>query len=230
MKKIILFFAIIGFTLPSIGQEANTNQPLIGIPQPKNPDVEAMMNAAAKLLSDPIGYEMSYQIIHNDKVNKKSSSTRGTATIKGNKFYLFTPELEAWYNGETQWMYYRANKEVNISSPTESELSTLNPLFIAENYKQFYTCEYIRYAYSSEQEQYVHCLRLVPKDKDSNLKMINFNVLDKTFAPFLVVYNEKNGSKTEISVTKFSQKQKVSDLIFTFDPKKYENVEIIDLR
>lgn len=228
MKKNLLLLTILVWSASSFSQTKKDSQ--YGIPQPKNPNVEGMINDALKLLNDTIGVTISYHITHHDPVNKTSHSTRGTVTIKGEKFYLFTPELEAWYDGTTQWIYQRNNKEVNISSPTESELSTLSPMFIANNYKKYYDGEYIRYTYSTEQEQYIHCLKLIPKDNNNDLDFINFNLFDQSYAPYLIVYNNKSGVKTHVYLDKFDQKTKVTDNQFTFNPQNYPGAEIIDLR
>ena len=41
---------------------------------------------------------------------------------------------------------------------------------------------------------------------------------------------DKGGNKYKYTITKFVPNAKVEDNLFTFDPKKYPGVEVIDLR
>jgi len=44
-------------------------------------------------------------------------------------------EMQAWFDGKTQWAYMAQNNEVSITEPTEKELAETNPMAILSGYK-----------------------------------------------------------------------------------------------
>lgn len=227
IKKFIALSILICSAVCMFGQDQNNQY---GIPQPKNPDTDKMLKASLEFLQNPTGMDMTYTVKINDPNNKSNHLTRGSITLKEQKFYLSTPELEIWYDGENQWTYYPQNKEVNISSPDANELAALIPFFISKDYDKYYTCKYLRYTYSTEQQSYIHCLSLIPKNKNNHIEIINFNLFDQNFAPYIIVLNDKNGAKTTITLKSVKPRTDIDETIFRFDPDKHKGVEIVDLR
>lgn len=225
MKKIVSILFAVCLALPLFSQTEKNE-----IPQPKNPNVNEIMKKVLANIQDPIGVVLDYRMSFKDKVNKISNSSNGKLTIKGDKFHLFSPQMESWYDGKTQWTYNRAAREINITTPSEWDLINISPMFIAKNYKKYYDCTYSRYTISSAHGQYVHCLKLTPKDKNSDIDFINFNVFDEAFVPYLIVFNGKDGSTTHVDLKKMDQKESVDESIFIFNPADHAGVDIIDLR
>lgn len=235
LKRIVIFMITACLMTPLYAQNDKTKKEPIsdvtyGIPQPKNPDINGIMAKAMANVMDPLGVAITYNIRYNDLKGKRSNATSGIAKIKGDKYYVFAPQFESWYNGKTQWTLQRGAKEVTISTPTDAELTEINPMFIVRNYKNYYTVKYIRLAFSSDQQKYVHCLELTPKNAKSDIKRIIFNVFDNIFVPYMIVLYHQNDATTHITMTKFDQKQKMDESTFNFSPIDYPGNEIIDLR
>ncbi len=69
----------------------------------------------------------------------KLGTQSGTIAIKGNKFNARTSNTIIWFDGKTQWLYNKKNQEVNISTPSSSQLQNMNPYNLLTLYKQGYT-------------------------------------------------------------------------------------------
>ena len=235
MKKTMLCLMAACLMTPLYAQKEQVQKEPVsdvtyGIPQPKNPDINGIMSKAIANVMDPKGVTITYNMRYKDLKGKQSNATNGIAKIKGDKFYVFAPQFESWYNGTTQWTLQRGAKEVTVSTPTDAELSETNPMFILRNYNKNYTTKYIRLAFSSDHQKYVHCLELTPKNTKSDVKKIIINIFDNLFVPYMMVLNHKNDATTHIYMTKFDQQQKIEDNTFIFNPAEYPGNEIIDLR
>ena len=63
--------------------------------------------------------------------------------MRGNKFVLETDEMKTWYNGECQWSLIFDMEEVNLSEPTQEELTEINPYELLNLYKKGYSSSYL---------------------------------------------------------------------------------------
>jgi outer membrane lipoprotein carrier protein len=152
---------------------------------------------------------------------------KGKINVKGDKFRLVMDDQEIINNGTTVWTYLPAAKEVNIDNydPAADEI---NPSKIYDLYKKGF-----KYMYLEDQtENGVLCdvVDLVPEKKDAQYFKIRMNIgkKDKSIQSWTMF--DRNGNRYKYSITKFVPNVALADALFTFDPKKYPGVEIIDLR
>jgi outer membrane lipoprotein-sorting protein len=159
---------------------------------------------------------------------KTAESFDGTILMKGDKFFLSTPEADAWFDGKTQWVYLKNNQEVNISEPTKEELQLMTPAILFRIYKKDFN-----YKYVGERTDIkgfpVYELELIPQKK-TDIKKIIVQVDKKNNLPVSIVILNKNEINNNIYINKYQTGQNYSDDTFVFDKKKYSGVEIIDLR
>jgi len=71
---------------------------------------------------------------------------------------------------------------------------------------------------------------LVPEKKDAQYFKIKMMIVKKDKSIQSWTMFDKAGNRYKYTITKFVPNVKVDDAFFTFDPKKYPGVEIIDLR
>jgi outer membrane lipoprotein carrier protein len=185
--------------------------------------LEAMSNKYKSISA----FEANIAYTLTNDVEKISEEFKGKITVKGDKFRLSLPEQEVINNGSIIWTYLPGAKEVNIDNydPTSEDV---NPSKIYEIYKKGF-----KYLYLQERsEAGVVCeeIDLVPEKKDAQffkIKML-INKKDKSIQSWTMF--DKGGNKYKYTIAKFNPNVKVEDSFFTFDPKKYPGVEVIDLR
>lgn len=152
---------------------------------------------------------------------------KGKITVKSDKFRLVMDDQEIINDGTTVWTYLPAAKEVNIDN-YDPDADEINPSRIYDLYKKGF-----KYLYLEDQtEGGVLCevVDLVPDKKDAQYFKIRMNIGKKDRSIQSWTMFDRSGNRYKYTITKFTPNVAVADNLFTFDPKKYPGVEIIDLR
>lgn len=152
---------------------------------------------------------------------------KGKITVKGNQFRLALDDQEIINNGTTVWTYIPSIKEVNIDN-ADPDTDEMNPSRFYTIYKKGYKYMYLE----DKTEGGVLCevVDLVPEKKDAQYFKIRMNIVKKDKSIQSWTMFDKTGNRYQYTISKFSGNVKVDDSFFTFDPKKYPGVEVIDLR
>ena len=109
------------------------------------------------------------------KMTGSMGNTSGTIAIKGRKFHATTPQAIVWFDGKTQWTYMKNNDEVNVTTPTESQLQAINPYNFINLYKNGYDA-----TLNSSGKDYVVHLTASTKDKKIRELFITVNKSSNT--------------------------------------------------
>ncbi len=157
----------------------------------------------------------------NFTIKSSQLQSSGTIVVKGKKFHATTPQAIIWFDGKTQWTYLKKNEEVNVSTPTESQLAAINPYNFIYLYKKGYT-------YTLEKSRNKYVVHLSSKDKKKSIQEMYITVQQKSYIPSQIRMKQSKGWTT-IDITNF-QAMSQSDGIFRFNSKDFPNAEIIDLR
>jgi outer membrane lipoprotein carrier protein len=152
---------------------------------------------------------------------------KGKITVKGDKFRLLLDDQEIINNGTTVWTYLPSAKEVNIDN-FDPGSDDVNPTKIFEMYKKGFKYLYL----TDKTEGGVVCeeIDLVPEKKDAQYFKIKMMIVKKDKSIQSWTMFDKAGNRYKYTITKFTANVKVDDSFFTFDPKKYPGIEVIDLR
>jgi|SRR5690606_33328855 len=185
--------------------------------------LEAMSNKYKTIPS----FEANISYTMTNDVEKINEEFKGKITVKGNKFRLSLPEQEVINNGSTIWTYLPEAKEVNIDNYDPGS-EDVNPSKIYDIYKTGFKYLYLQ----DKTENGVVCeeIDLVPEKKDAQffkIKML-INKKDKSIQSWTMF--DKGGNRYKYTIAKFNPNVNVEDSFFTFDPKKYPGVDVIDLR
>ena len=148
-------------------------------------------------------------------------NTSGTIAIKGKKFHAATPQATIWFDGKTQWTYLKQNEEVNVSTPTESQLQSINPYTFIYMYKN-------GYAYTMTKKEQNYEIHLTAQDKKKGIQEMYIVVNQKTSIPSQIRMLQKKGWTT-IDIRNFKATA-LADGLFRFNAKDFPSAEVIDLR
>lgn len=174
------------------------------------------------------GGTVSAQFTAETFVNgQPQGSTSGNIKIKGQKFQINTDNLITWFDGKTQWSYLKQNDEVNISTPTDAEVQSMNPYAFLKIYKKGF-----RYSVQEGtlRGQKVYTVKLDAENKSSDIQEILLDVSQSHYVPFCIRFRQQNGNWTKIVVRNFKNRQNFQDQEFSFPKEAYPNAEIIDMR
>ncbi len=146
---------------------------------------------------------------------------QGTIAIKGNKFHTETPTISMWFDGTTLWTYMAENDEVNISTPTEQQLQTLNPSAFISLYRTGYTT-----TMTSTSTTFV--VHLTATDAQRRIREAFVTVDKENYAPKEVKFLQRNRWTTFTISEMRAQRQ--ADSVFRYNSSLHPNAELIDLR
>ncbi len=152
---------------------------------------------------------------------------KGKITVKGDKFRLLLDDQEIINNGTTVWTYLPSAKEVNIDN-FDPGSDDVNPTKIFEMYKKGF--KYLYLADKTEAGVVCEEIDLVPEKKDAQYFKIKMMIVKKDKSIQSWTMFDKAGNRYKYTITKFTANVKVDDSFFSFDPKKYPGIEVIDLR
>lgn len=149
------------------------------------------------------------------------SAASGNICLSGKKFYLNAGGVITWFDGKTLWNYVVNNEEVNVSYPSAKEVARMNPYSFLSLYKKGYKCTMGK-STASEYEV------ILSGQKSSEFTRVVVRLSKKSYQPTYIKMESK--TSMEIKVSSYQTNQKFAASTFTFDKKKYPNVEVIDLR
>lgn len=157
-----------------------------------------------------------------------SLSTDGGASdgyikLRGQKFVVNVNGTTTWFDGTTMWSYVKQNDEVNVTTPTATEVAKMNPYSFLTFYKKGYTA---KMGTSTSREHEV----ILTGNDTSHYKKVVMRINKATNYPSYINMTSPKGLVTTISCNSLQKNQKYTDATFRFNKKNYPGAEVVDLR
>jgi outer membrane lipoprotein-sorting protein len=212
MKKLLLILPALLFCLNVEAQDAKAKSILDGVSQ--------KMNSYAT-----IEIEFSYTLENKKTATKEVK--KGTACMKGDKYWASFAGQTLISDGKTTWTYIKDNNEVQINTVDPNDES-LNPTKLLTGYDKSFTPKFIKEEARSGKT--IQIIDLTPLKGRSFFKIrVEIDKVAKQIVNSIVY--DKNGTTTyTYSVIKFTPNKTIADTKFTFRTTDYPGVEVIDLR
>ena len=157
-------------------------------------------------------------------MSSSQGSSKGTLVISGKKFRVMANDIKCWYNGKTMWSYSPATGEVNITTPTATDLQMTNPYSAAQNFKSSYIIS------KGGSGNGTYTIRFTPKKK-SNIKHMLVTVSTSTWLITNAEVVETNGAKTTVTISNYNRNASAPASTFEFDKSQVPaGTEVVDLR
>ena len=151
------------------------------------------------------------------------SSSDGYIKLKGQKFVMNVGGTITWFDGKTMWSYVKQNEEVNVTTPTATEVAKMNPYAFLSFYNKGYTA---KKGNPTKKEYEV----ILTGNDASHYKKVVIRVNRFSNIPSYISITSQKGNVTTINCNSFQKNQKYTDDTFKFNKKNYPNVEVVDLR
>jgi outer membrane lipoprotein-sorting protein len=188
---------------------------------------------AATLLDEVSAKTKSYKSIKADFAytmeNKQAGINEeklGTLLVSGDKYKLNIVGQIVMSDGKTIWTYIRESNEVQINSPDNKD-DAFTPSKLLSSYNENYKAKILRD--KNHTDPNIETLELIPnKVRNFTKAILSVDKTRKQVKSFAIY--DKNGNIFTYKVTKFSTDAPVSPADFTFDPKQFPGVEVIDMR
>ncbi len=191
----------------------------------KDPEAIKILDRFSETAQKAPSVSMKFVLITNDQMEKTIDSLKGTVILSKDKYRLDLPDNTIWFNGVTSWSYLPAEKEVTITKPDKKDNSFQSrPSAIFSIYKSGYKSRLI------EETSDSYIIDLYPEDIKSDLIRIRLKIGKQATNLVSLEYKKKDGETITLIVKKYDLQREPSKDEFTFQPSKYKDVEINDIR
>lgn len=157
-----------------------------------------------------------------------NESGNGKIDLKGRKFLNRVDGQTVWFDGKTLWTYVHRNEEVTVTTPTQKELSKMNPYTFLSLYKKGYKAV-VNGKHGKSTKQYL-AIELTATDPKRSPSYVLLHI-DRTSHRLLYArLMLATGQNLAITINSYAANQKFADSRFVFSAKSHPGVEVIDLR
>ncbi|MDR1054636.1 MAG: outer membrane lipoprotein carrier protein LolA [Prevotellaceae bacterium] len=173
---------------------------------------------------------IEYNILVENQQLKTQERQEGKVTAQKNKFQIVAnKELEVYCDGKTKWTYMKDVQEINIQN-VDSDADDIfsDPVkFLTGQRKDF---KYYYKGLVQEDGKTYTEIDYYPKNIKAPYSYIRLHVNEDTLMPYSIKYHSRDGVHYTIRLKIYLPDVDVSNVNFTFDPSKYPNIEVVDLR
>lgn len=217
MKK--LFFILLSVFVPMVAFSQYSES--------VDPKAKSLLDKAVAVMENKKGMEVQFKIDVLNTRSNKSESFNGDVLLKGEKFKLSLQGVNTYFDGKVQSVHMVKEKEVTISAPEKEDLKDVNPLLLMKSYKTDFKMRYM--GASTYEGKLCEEVELYPNDLNSDYSIIHLMFEKKSMMLQSITLRGKGGIHTHFEVVKATPKD-LNDAEFTFDTKKFPDVEVVDLR
>ena len=186
--------------------------------------IKILDSFANKALKAP-SITMKFNLVTTNQADNSSDTLAGSVIISKDKYRLDLPDNIIWFNGETSWSYLLAEKEVTITKADRKDNSFQSrPSHIFSAYKKGYKNRLI----DEKADSYI--LDMYPEDLKSELVRIRLTIGMPQLKLISLEYKKKDGTIITLHVTEYDLIAKPESDTFVYQPAKYKDVEVIDMR
>lgn len=216
MKKII---GILSLGLAIVAQPAMAQN---------DAKAKAILDAVTQKVNGLKSLKANFSLNLSSANGKTKQSKSGTFYMKGTKYRISISGQEIISDNKTVWTYIKESNEVQVNNYNPNE-QTISPTKLITN---FYDKEY-KYKYVGTKKsgtKTCDAIELTPISAGKQFSKVEL-LVDKASSTIAGgSITEKNGNHYTYTISNFAANSPVDDKLFTFDPKAYKGVEVVDLR
>jgi outer membrane lipoprotein-sorting protein len=157
---------------------------------------------------------------------KVHESETGVLLVKGDKYKLDIAGQKVISDSKTSWTYISEANEVQINSVEEDE-NALTPTKLLTSYSEDYKSKLVNEVTKDGRAQYV--IELKP-NAEKNFTNVEMMVDKELYRINRIAIQDKSGNTFTYIVNKWETNVAATDAEFSFDPKNFPGVEVIDMR
>jgi outer membrane lipoprotein-sorting protein len=212
MKKFII--TIISAILLTLNIIAQTDQKAVSI-----------LDKFSSTASSAPSVSMKFILVNVNLAENSTDTLTGSIILSKDSYRLDLPDNIIWFNGATSWSYLPAEQEVTITKPDKKDNSFQSrPSSIFTMYKKGFKSRLI------EEKQDSYIIDLYPEDIKNELIRVRLTIAKSSMNLKTLEYKRRDGVTLTLMVRDYDLKQVAEPGIFSFNPKKYRDAEIIDMR
>ncbi|MDE3183587.1 MAG: outer membrane lipoprotein carrier protein LolA [Bacteroidota bacterium] len=220
MMKILL----IGF-LTFCASSAFSQNNQLGV---SDPDAKVILDNVSAKFKTYKTVTADFTLSITNATGKVEGTKKGIVYMKGSKYRVNISGQQIYSDGDNIWTYDKSANEVQLTK-FDPSANTITPQKMFTN---FYDKDFL-YKLNGEKKEgnkMVQEIELTPVDKTKTFFKVLVNVDKATKNIISSKVFEKNGDRYIYTINLMKPNTNLPDSLFTFDAKKYPNVEVVDLR
>lgn len=211
MQKLFYIFIVLIISINAAGQN--------------DPEAVSILDKFSSAATAAPSISIKFSIITDDQLEQTKDTLSGSVILSKDNYRLDLPDNIIYYNGETNWSFLPAEKEVTITKPDRNNDSfESRPSSIFTMYKKGYKCRLV------EERKDSYIIDLYPDEIKNELIRVRLIIKKSTLDPVSFEYKRRDGITMTLVVKDYSLKQNTEPGMFRFSPEKHKGVEIIDMR
>ena len=180
-----------------------------------------LLKKAAAKMSGTVSFSVT--VVNLDADKKETFRHKVDILYNAPRYRVKTSDLEIYCNGKAVWQLNKPNKEVVITSMTDSDDDITNPARLLSNYSKSFRAKFIR-----EESDGTAIVDLQPMKARSYHKIRLF-INSKTGLLKKMEQHNFDSSRGVYTLSNFKN-TKATDADFTFNTKANPGVEVVDMR
>jgi len=193
-----------------------------------DPEAKKVLDAVSAKFKTFKAIKAAFALKIENAAGKVQGVKAGTVLMKGVKYRVSITGQEIFCDGATIWTYDVAAKEVQVSALDNSS-GSITPQKLFTN---FYDKDFLFVLGQDLKKggKTYKVVELTPIDKTKSFFKVVLEVDKATSVIMSTRVYEKNGNRYLYAINSINTNATVADESFSFNPKKYPGVEVIDLR
>ena len=191
----------------------------------EDPAARAILDRFSSAALSAPAVSMTFTLVIHDKIEQTTQEMKGEVVISGNMYKLELPDNLIWFDGNSIWTLAPEVKEVTVTLPDPDDNDFFSsPSSLFDMYR-----ENFKFRLEGETQE-GSVIGLFPQDPaDTGFSMIKL-VIDKQNRLTYVEYRRKDGIDMKLDIQKYVLDKNYPPSFFKYDPGKYPDVDIIDMR
>jgi len=166
---------------------------------------------------------MDFDYVLDNQAEDVKQEMSGDVILEGDKYVVNLFGTKQIFDGTITYTIIPENEEVNISQADDDEDNTFTPSKFYSFYKSGYT--FTMGDLKSVNGKNVQFVNLTPIDSDSEVRIIFVGIDMKTNHIYQIIEVGTNETRTVLTASNIKTNQKIDANIFSFDEKKYVELD-----
>ena len=216
MKRLILISILLVFVVTGYSQQ--------------DAKAKEILEKVTKTTQSYASIEAKFSFEMNNTAEKIQEKSTGSIILKNKKYKLNIPQmgLEVTCDGKTIWTYMVKSNEVSISNLDETTDDLMDPSKIFTIYERGFNYKFA--GESVDGGVPVYNIELTPQKPAGDIQKILIKIDKQKMLIRGANMAGKDGNNYNVSVTQFITDGVYKDSDFVFDPKKFKDIEVVDMR
>jgi outer membrane lipoprotein-sorting protein len=195
----------------------------------QDPEAKAILDRVSNKTKSYQTIEADFELTIDNRMEGLHSKSTGAIQIKGSNYLMESMGTSVYFDGVTMWSYMEDINEVTITQPDPKDGDFVdNPALIFSFYDRDF--KYRLIGEVKVENMLMYEIDLYPNDLSQPYSRFKLYIRKENDAIYMVKAISKDAIDYTIYILNTRFNQEIDSTKFTFHPKNYPGIEIVDMR